>query len=187
MRSVNSFFADLVPLSLAYGPNVYFLTRYIGRLRAALVATAASDQVAEHEKLMQHGGEEAAKEVKKTMAFLLVINVKKSPFFVDAEEDSYEALADALVLRVCCARNMSLTGCTVTHPRSTRSPRGRRSRSTAPCTRAPRSRGSSPPRAATSASPSPSPRPLGYSFYSLCSSSSGCFVSSTSTWRQNRP
>lgn len=89
--------SNLARVSLAYGPNVYFLTRYIGRLRAALVATAASDQLAEHEKLMQHGGEEVAKEVKKTMAFLLVINVKKSPFFVDAEEDSYEPLADVLV------------------------------------------------------------------------------------------
>lgn len=72
---------------LAYGPHIYFLTRYIGRLRAAVAASDAESLGANH-KLFQQGGEGLASEVKKAMAFLFVINVKKSPFFVDAEEDS---------------------------------------------------------------------------------------------------
>lgn len=72
---------------LAYGPTVYFVTRYIGRLRAAIAASKTI--TAEHAKLFEKASGDLAREVKRIMAFLFVINVKKSPFFVDAEEDTY--------------------------------------------------------------------------------------------------
>ena len=75
--------------NLAYGPNVYFLTRYVGRLRAAVAAADAAGDFAVSEKLFSQCAADVANEVKKMTAFLFVINVKKSPFFVDAEEDRY--------------------------------------------------------------------------------------------------